>query len=126
MKRLGFISGIFLYVLMFAFIFPKYIVLADDLKEDVETIEENIIDIEDTEIDIDDSGSSDDDFEDDKLTDTYSRISDYESYDVSESSSDELEVEDMQEKKPFEIVVIFSFGLISGIMLGRLLTGFIK
>lgn len=125
MRRFGFISGIFLYVCLFAFIFPKYIVLADDIKEDVETIEENIIDIEDTETDIDDSGSGDDSFGNDTLTDTYSRISDY-SDDVDEDSTDENEVEEMQDKTPFEIVVVFSFGLISGIMLGRLLTGFIK
>lgn len=95
------------------------------MKEDVETIEENIINIEDFETDIDDSSSVDDSSGHDTLTDTYSRISDSVA-DVSEDNTDDNEVDDMQDKTPFEIVVIFSFGLISGIMLGRLLTGFIK
>lgn len=125
MKRLGFVSGFFLYALLFAFIFPRYIVLADDLKEDVETIKENTIDFEDYETDIDDSISGDDHNGNDTLTDAYGSISDYET-DVSDDSTEENEVEDMQDKTPFEIVVIFSFGLISGIMLGRMLTEFIK
>lgn len=95
------------------------------MKEDVETIEEDIINIEDFETDIDYSSSVDDSSGHDTLTDTYSRISDFVA-DVSEDNTDDNEVDVMQDKTPFEIVVIFSFGLISGIMLGRLLTGFIK
>ena len=62
MRRAGFITGIFFYVLVLGFIIPHYKVLASDMEEKVSDIDDDIVNLEDLE-DLDNDNTS-------ELTDT--------------------------------------------------------
>lgn len=122
MRRFGFISGIFLYACVFVLLVPNFIVLADELKEDIEIIEDTD-DFEDIEDDIDDFDADDDNSEHGILSDTYTSLNDFAS--TEEETPDIESGDDMNENEHFKIMVIFGFGMLSGLIVGNTLLRFI-